>query len=596
MKEPFGSTVRSNNEPFSTNARGEAPARPLTAVGSDEARNRSRRATICLAVILVGAALLYYLTLKPDRLGEYHDDSVYVATAKALAEGRGYKIISLPYQPAETKYPPLHPFLLSLVWRIAPSFPGNLVWMMLMSSMAAIGFLGLTYRYFTRFEYAGPWQAVLIVALTAVNLRTTILATTTASEMIFSMAAMAGLYLAELYVDEKQRWTGSILVGVMIGLCVLARGAGVALLVATPLYYLVRRQWRRGFVILTVGGLFVAGWVVWSSINRTAIHGEGVAFYTSYSGVIREAFGEARALSGSSFVAIGLEVIGRNAIGLIVLSVPIVCSSLNEFGMGRLGTSIGSVGTVSLLLFVFVFTAIGFIRQLRPRPRLLHVYVICYFGLYVLLPYSTYDRYLAPLLPLLLLFFTCELATAGRLVQGAFSSKGGRAGKLAAALTALLLFVGVIGVAYNYGSGAWWTLKSASWKKRAGPSIQDAEAIEWIRENTRPDDVLVCDRDPVYYLYTGRKATRAFKEDYLIEQEHAPIEEKVKIIRRIIRESGGEYLITNWTDIAQESHSGSYDEAYRVLLGESPREFSKVFQARDWATAIYRVRDHTGVE
>jgi 4-amino-4-deoxy-L-arabinose transferase-like glycosyltransferase len=589
MKEFSDSIVRSNYEPFSPNARSEGLARLPTASRCDEARNRSGRATICLAVILVGAGLLYYLALKPDRIGAYHDDSVYVTTAKALAEGRGYKIISLPYEPAETKYPPLHAFLLSLVWRIAPSFPGNVVWMMLMSALAAVGFLALTYRYLTRFGYASEGLALLIVGLAAFNLRATILATTTASEMIFSMLAVGALYLAEFYVDDKRRWGGSVLAGVMIGLCILARGAGVALLVAVPLYYLMRRQWRRGSVILIVGGLFAVGWVLWSSINRTSIHGEGVAFYTSYSGVIREAVEEAQILTGSSPVAIGLEVIGRNALGLVVLSVPIVCSSLNDFGMARLRGNTGSIATAFLLLFVFAFTAMGFLRQLRPRPRPLHVYLICYFGLYLMLPYSTYDRYLVPVLPMLLLLFTSEFVAAWGMIRSAVSAKGCAAGKAAAAMAAALLVVGVIGVAYNYVSGAWWTLTSASWTKVAGPSIQDAEAISWIRENSRSDDVLVCDRDPVYYLYTGRKATRAFKEDYLIEQEQAPVEEKVRIIRRIIAESGCRYLILNWME--EGNPVGSYQRAYKSLLEESPHGFTKVFEGRAWRTVIYRVRE-----
>jgi hypothetical protein len=61
--------------------------------------------------------------------GVYHDDGIYISTAKAIAQGDGYRLINLPDSPAQTKYPILYPALLSLIWRLQPSFPENLVWM-----------------------------------------------------------------------------------------------------------------------------------------------------------------------------------------------------------------------------------------------------------------------------------------------------------------------------------------------------------------------------------------------------------------------------------------------------------------------------------
>src|SRR5207248_9770976 len=59
-------------------------------------------------------------------LGFYHDDGIYWVSAKSLAEGHGYRILSLPNQPLQTKYPPLFPALLALVWKVNPAFPANL--------------------------------------------------------------------------------------------------------------------------------------------------------------------------------------------------------------------------------------------------------------------------------------------------------------------------------------------------------------------------------------------------------------------------------------------------------------------------------------
>src|SRR5688572_6363137 len=117
------------------------------AINAGKAVNTSRMINLILLIILSGASLLYFAAMRPDRFGAYHDDGIYVTTAKALATGEGYRIISLPYEPAQTKYPPFYPFLLSIIWRISPDFPENLTWMMMLSVAATVSFLGLTYRY-----------------------------------------------------------------------------------------------------------------------------------------------------------------------------------------------------------------------------------------------------------------------------------------------------------------------------------------------------------------------------------------------------------------------------------------------------------------
>src|SRR5437867_3443068 len=78
-------------------------------------RNPNRLTFMTLIIILLCATLVYSTTLNPERFGGYHDDGIYVTTAKALATGQGYRIVSLPYEPAQTKYPPFYPFLLSLI-------------------------------------------------------------------------------------------------------------------------------------------------------------------------------------------------------------------------------------------------------------------------------------------------------------------------------------------------------------------------------------------------------------------------------------------------------------------------------------------------
>ena len=192
-----------------------------------------------LVIVLGGSTSLYLASLTPDRFGFYHDDGIYVVTAKALATGQGYRIISLPYEPPQTKYPPLYPSLLSLIWRLYPQFPENLLSMMLASVLTTITFLALAWHYLVKRSYATGWQALLAVILTAINWRTVILATGIYSEVVYSALFVAGLSLAEAKDKERRNWPEEVAAGVVIGLAFLTRISGISLLIAVAAYCLL---------------------------------------------------------------------------------------------------------------------------------------------------------------------------------------------------------------------------------------------------------------------------------------------------------------------------------------------------------------------
>ncbi len=58
----------------------------------------------------------------PHVVGPGHDDAVYVATAKALAEGDGYRLIDLPGSPRQTSIRPSIRSPLRRSGRCGPAF------------------------------------------------------------------------------------------------------------------------------------------------------------------------------------------------------------------------------------------------------------------------------------------------------------------------------------------------------------------------------------------------------------------------------------------------------------------------------------------
>ena len=105
------------------------------------------------------------LTTAPGVIGSYHDDGIYVATAKALAEGNGYIQPNLPVTLPQTKYPPFLSYVFMLVWKIYPHFPGNAVYFQMIclffSSMAT----SLTYLFLIRFRYSSANISLIAVTL-----------------------------------------------------------------------------------------------------------------------------------------------------------------------------------------------------------------------------------------------------------------------------------------------------------------------------------------------------------------------------------------------------------------------------------------------
>jgi len=545
-------------------------------LGTNEKPKRSPLVGLILVIILAGSGFLYYAAISPQRFGRGHDDSVYLTTAKALATGEGYRIISLPYQPAQTKYPPFYPLILSVVWRLYPSFPENLPWMMLLSSAAAVGFLALSYKYLVEQQYSLPWQALLAVGLTAVNWRLVTLATSVYSEMVYALLSIAVLYLAEKYEKKKAAMLGVTALSSLAGLAFLTRSIGVALIASVCVYYATRKEWRKSLMVAGIGGVFIIGWFAWCRANRTTFDGINVAYYTDYWRDLSETVTGMQNTSHMPRFLVFANVIGRNAILLILLSIPVVCLGI-------------SYDAVLYFGFAFIFVAAGFIRQIRKGLRLLHIYIILFLLLTLPIP-GSYDRYLIPLLPFLLLYFITEVGALISLVRKQVL-EGKMSNRISAGFIGLALVIAIGIAGYNYASETYWRLDASSLTKTIRPAKEDAEVLRWISENTNPTDVLISYRDLLYYLYTGRQGAQSvfFRYGGYIPTDNETLDERVEQVLRIIDESNARYLITNPSDFDSEFNPPLQRATLKKFVERHPEIFVPVFRSSDLNSAVYRV-------
>src|SRR5262252_8294571 len=119
-------------------------------------------------VLLLPSAQFACRNRDMPNFGRLHDDGILFVSAKGLATGQGYRILSLPEPPYDTKFPPLFPLYASAIWRINPSFPENLTLATLFCYVLFSAYLGLAWMFF-RTSGASTNRAFVMLALVAIN-------------------------------------------------------------------------------------------------------------------------------------------------------------------------------------------------------------------------------------------------------------------------------------------------------------------------------------------------------------------------------------------------------------------------------------------
>jgi hypothetical protein len=105
----------------------------------------------------------------PNIIGLFHDDGIYAVVAKAISEGKGYRIISLPGDPYQTKYPFLYSYLLSWAWSLNPEFPDNISLLNLVNVFFYFASLLLAYVLYLQNTKGGKADSILYVFLVGAN-------------------------------------------------------------------------------------------------------------------------------------------------------------------------------------------------------------------------------------------------------------------------------------------------------------------------------------------------------------------------------------------------------------------------------------------
>lgn len=464
-------------------------------VGRMPSARTSKAAWIALGCLLAGFVVYGLQTPSVELFGHiYFDDAIYFSSAKALAQGDGFVVPNTPGSPAQTKYPFLYPWLLSLVWQWAPEFPANVGIATALNCLLSCVFLGLSFVYLRRMGLS-EWPALVCIGLTATQTQFVNLSVSLMSEPLFMALGIGSLLLIEAAVD-RDKPLKAVGAGALMGLAFLARTSGVAFWAGVVAWALLRLDSRKALLFVAGSAPFIAGHFIWTATATAppppadAPLGwvELWAYTTSYADFWR--------LSVPSFEAF-TSMLGVNI--LVLVMAPAGLPLLE--GIHTVTSFFATLAVITLSAGVVS----GIVRQAKSGGvRTVHASLVFTAALGLI--------WNEPIQWRLLLFFV-PLFCAGAWIEGAdllgkirkvlqsnepFSQKA-----VAGAMGLAVAAVGLWTVAKRVEGRIDFQTNAAA---QAASYVDHEEVYDWVRENTRPDEVVLSYTDARLYLETGRQS------------------------------------------------------------------------------------------
>src|SRR5271163_3645988 len=175
--------------------------------------------------------------------GLTQDDTIYFSSAKALADGHGYVLPSVPETPRATKSPFLYPWILSWVWRWNPSFPANVPDAVGVTVGFGCAFLTVAFLSFKQLNAFNDLEALLLTLFCALHPVVRVYSANVLSDIPFAAFALAVIVLSNRTLKHNS--------GVALAaLCGVAAGILIAML--------LRRAWRKAAVFSACVAAFFA--------------------------------------------------------------------------------------------------------------------------------------------------------------------------------------------------------------------------------------------------------------------------------------------------------------------------------------------------
>ena len=454
-----------------------------------------------LTITLAALVLAIYL-LRLDRIaGLIVDDAWYVLFAQALARGEGYSLVNAPTPGILPAYPPGFSAILSLVFRLSPRFPENVLLLKAVSIVAMMTLGVASHRYFRHRKLPRQLAIALAVAVVITPAFVFLATSTVMSECVFTLMQLLVITLVDRSVAATHPRRDTLLAGALAAATVLIRTAGAAMLVAVMLYLLKCRRWRHASLFAIMVLLCLAPWW-WYARTHAPTRQERMAHGGSQSFTYSEAFWMRWAGESTAGVITMrdlparvedrlVDVFGRDVAGIVA---PTLFRSAFESGEEVIsvggGLFPGSMGIATgTVLVSYLFSAVallGFVSTIRRGASSAEFMVPLSIALIVVWPWPAY-RFVLPLTPYLFFYLLAGLRTMTR--------------ALPVARVALLCVIGL-----NVADHVQYILESRSATLDWAANAQEIDALlDWMRHHVTGDGYVATTNPALVHLRTGRR-------------------------------------------------------------------------------------------
>ncbi len=469
-----------------------------------------------------------------------HDDGLLFVSAKSLATGEGFRILSLPEQPAQTKYPILYPLFLSVAWWINPNFPQNLTVATALGWGISVLCLALAWLFYKQ-EKLPAWPLTSLLALSPYMI---LFGCRTFSEVFFTCWLLATFLIA-----RREGIAMAILAGLCAGCAYLSRTAGLPLIIAIPAWYVWNRQ-RRSAVAFAAAMLpCVLAWMFWSRTHMLHTSDPTLIYYTDY-------FGYERLNVGWDNV---LVVVWHNFDEL-----------LYRLGLFSL-PGIVDAKPVRILTQVVAVAMISGIVRLAHRGIAVPYALFAALSSSILLVWHGIDeRLVLPLYPLTIAGLIAELQHFYGMIRRALRHKDSSQrvmARVCAASAVLLCLIALGGQAFL----SFYKLDDAAESDRMKLASR-REAYAWISHSLPAGVPILSNDDPLLYLYTSHRGNGVFplmRNLYYGDSRSAVLTAYGDIVPAS-RRRGFEYFYLSESDLARWSVDPALSSAVRSLINSNP--------------------------
>jgi hypothetical protein len=469
------------------------------------------------------------------------DNAVYITVARSLLERGDYLSLHVPGEPPHTQYPPFFPALLALAMAVGLQPWVQLKLVVAATSAVAVGFSYLWMHRRRRFGAAVGIGLLLAISPGVLEHTRWIL-----SDVPFWALAMIALWGFERSRPVTRRGPLILAIAALL-LAYLTRSAGLPLVVAAAAWLAWRRRWP-ALAGLTLSFLPIAlGWWAWGRAHGTGIYATQFWLVNPYAP-------ELGTIGAGGMIGRMLDNIGR----YLVVHLPILLS----------GGAAALMLPISLL--VGGFALYGWVRRLRRAPTVAEFFFPLYGGLILIWPAVwAGERFLLPILPLILFYAGDGLARAVRRVRPDATALAG------AAATVMLLASGVTALARQVEIGLHCS-RVYSAGDRFGctpPTFREfMELGEWSRDALPAGSVVLSRKPSLFYVASG------FPGDYY------PLSANADSLFARAERTGARYVVFDRLDAMADAYLAP------ILLGR-PDAFCIVTATTATSTVLFGIAE-----